>query len=94
MLVKPYVYADTLDIRQLDTTVVNYDIDRVVHFSALLSAVAEENVNRGLQVPHSASSDDTIFFNIFISMQKVIFVISLPFCQTIYIINLTSQSLS
>ena len=51
-LVKPYVYADTLDVRQLNTTVVNYDIDRVVHFSALLSAVAEKNVARGLQVPH------------------------------------------
>ena len=49
-LVKPYVYADTLDVRQLDTTVVNYDIDRVVHFAALLSAVAEQNVARGLQV--------------------------------------------
>lgn len=49
-LVKPYVYADTLDVRQLDTTVVNCDIDRVVHFSALLSAVAEQNVARGLQV--------------------------------------------
>lgn len=48
--VKPYVYADTLDVRQLDTTIVNYDIDRVVHFAALLSAVAEQNVSRGLQV--------------------------------------------
>ena len=47
---KPYVYADTLDVRQLDTTIVNYDIDRVVHFAALLSAVAEQNVSRGLQV--------------------------------------------
>ena len=90
MLVKPYVYVDTLDIRQLDTIVVNYDIDRVVHYAALLSAVAEENVNRGLQVPHSASSDHKIFFNIFTSLQKIIFVISLPFCQTRYIINLTS----
>lgn len=44
------MYADTLDVSQLDTTVVNYDIDRVVHFSALLSAVAEANVARGLQV--------------------------------------------
>ena len=41
-------------MRQLDTTVVNYDIDRVVHFAALLSAVAEQNVARGLQVPHNA----------------------------------------
>ena len=90
MLVKPYVYVDTLDIRQLDTIVVNYDIDRVVHYAALLSAVAEENVNRGLQVPHSASSDQKIFCNIFTSLQKIIFVISLPFCQTRYIINLTS----
>ena len=56
MLVKPYVYVDTLDIRQLDTIVVNYDIDRVVHYSALLSAVAEENVNRGLQVLRTTGS--------------------------------------
>ena len=49
---KPYVYADTLDVRQLDATVVNYNIDQVVHFSALLSAVAEENVPLGLQVHH------------------------------------------
>ena len=49
---KPYVYADTLDVRQLDATVVNYNIDQVVHFSALLSAVAEENVALGLQVHH------------------------------------------
>ena len=62
-LVKPYVYADTLDVRQLDTTVVNYDIDRVVHFSALLSAVAEQNVARGLQVPHSLALSDSFNFS-------------------------------
>ena len=53
VLVKPYVYADTLDVRQLDMTVVNYNIDQVVHFSALLSAVAEQNVALGLQVLHN-----------------------------------------
>ena len=60
---KPYVYADTLDVRQLDTTVVNYDIDRVVHFAALLSAVAEQNVARGLQVPHNLTLPDHLFFS-------------------------------
>jgi len=48
--VKPYVYADILDVKQLDTIVVDHNIDRVVHFSALLSAVAEQNVPRALQV--------------------------------------------
>ena len=37
-------------MKQLDTVVVTHEIDRVVHFSALLSAVAEKNVPRALQV--------------------------------------------
>jgi len=50
LAVKPYEYVDVLDIKQLDTVVVTHEIDRVVHFSALLSAVAENNVPRALQV--------------------------------------------
>ena len=53
-IVKPYMYADTLDVRQLVTTKVNSDIDRVAHFAALLSAVAEQNISHGLQVSCAA----------------------------------------
>ena len=47
---KPYEYVDVLDVKQLDTVVVTHEIDRVVHFSALLSVVSENNVPRALQV--------------------------------------------
>ena len=48
----PYVYADILDLKHLHSLVVNYRIDWVVHFSALLSAVGEKDVGRALQVGH------------------------------------------
>ena len=46
----PYVYADILDGQNLNSIVVNYNIDWIVHFSALLSAVGEKNFRRALQV--------------------------------------------
>lgn len=46
----PFVYADVLDYRQLESIVVNYKIDWIVHFSALLSAVGEKFVDKALAV--------------------------------------------
>ena len=46
----PYLYADVLDLKHLHSIVVNYGIDWVVHFSALLSAVGEANPPKALQV--------------------------------------------
>lgn len=40
----PYVFADILDFKCLQEIVVTYRIDWLVHFSALLSAVGEQNV--------------------------------------------------
>ena len=44
------MYADVLDGQNLNSIVVNYNIDWIVHFSALLSAVGEKNFRRALQV--------------------------------------------
>lgn len=46
----PYTYADVLDIQSLQSIVVNQEIDWVVHFSALLSVLGEQNVNQAIQV--------------------------------------------
>ncbi|XP_064382211.1 L-threonine 3-dehydrogenase, mitochondrial-like [Halichondria panicea] len=46
----PYAYADVLDVKHLHSLVVNYNIDWVVHFSALLSAIGEKDVTRALKV--------------------------------------------
>ena len=46
----PYLYADVLDLKHLNSIVVNYGIDWVVHFSALLSAVGELNPRKALEV--------------------------------------------
>lgn len=40
----PYVFADILDFKCLQEIVVTYRIDWLVHFSALLSAIGEQNV--------------------------------------------------
>lgn len=39
-----------LDKKSIEEIVVNYDIDTLVHFSALLSAVGEQNVDLALQI--------------------------------------------
>jgi len=46
----PFVYADILDYKNLQSLVVNYDIDTIVHFSALLSASGEHNVSEALKI--------------------------------------------
>jgi threonine 3-dehydrogenase len=46
----PYIYADVLDLKHLHSIVVNYGIDWVVHFSALLSAVGEADPQKALNV--------------------------------------------
>ncbi|XP_074637506.1 L-threonine 3-dehydrogenase, mitochondrial-like isoform X1 [Acropora palmata] len=46
----PYLYADILDFKNLQSIVVNERIDWLVHFSAILSAVGEQNVSQALQV--------------------------------------------
>ncbi|XP_054717094.1 L-threonine 3-dehydrogenase, mitochondrial-like [Uloborus diversus] len=46
----PYIYADILDFKNLQEIVVNYRIDWLVHFSALLSAIGEDNVPLAMRV--------------------------------------------
>ena len=46
----PFVFADVLDFKCLQEIVVNKRIDWVVHFSALLSAVGENNVPLAVRV--------------------------------------------
>ncbi len=47
---EPYLYIDVLDMRSLETVVVNQQIDCIVHFSAILSALGENNVPLALKV--------------------------------------------
>lgn len=46
----PFVYADILDYKNLQSIVVNMEIDTIVHFSALLSAIGEHNVSEALKI--------------------------------------------
>ncbi|XP_044742821.1 L-threonine 3-dehydrogenase, mitochondrial [Chrysoperla carnea] len=46
----PYIFADILDFKGLQRTVVDYQIDWIIHFSALLSAVGEQNVPLAVRV--------------------------------------------
>ncbi|ORX93991.1 L-threonine dehydrogenase [Basidiobolus meristosporus CBS 931.73] len=46
----PYVHADVLNYQQLESLVVDFDIDWVVHLSAILSAVGEKNTAKALAV--------------------------------------------
>ncbi|XP_045613429.1 L-threonine 3-dehydrogenase, mitochondrial isoform X2 [Procambarus clarkii] len=46
----PYVFADILDFKCLQEIVVMYRIDWLVHFSALLSAIGEQNVPLAIRV--------------------------------------------
>jgi threonine 3-dehydrogenase len=46
----PFAYCDVLDYRSLESLVVNHRIDWVIHLSALLSAVGEQNVQKALSV--------------------------------------------
>ncbi|CAG2227607.1 TDH [Mytilus edulis] len=46
----PYVFADILDFKRLQELIVTHNIDWIVHFSALLSAVGENNVPLAMRV--------------------------------------------
>eukprot|EP00038_Savillea_parva_P007448 m.170185 g.170185 ORF g.170185 m.170185 type:complete len:366 (+) comp13208_c0_seq1:41-1138(+) len=46
----PYRYADVLDYDRLQKICVEHSIDKVVHLSALLSAIGEREVSKALQV--------------------------------------------
>jgi len=46
----PFVYADVMNRPQLESLIVDFRIDFLVHFSALLSAVGEKNPERALAV--------------------------------------------
>jgi len=46
----PFLFADVLDFKSLQQIVVSYQIDWLVHFSALLSAVGEGNVPLAIRV--------------------------------------------
>lgn len=46
----PFTYADILDYKNLQSLVVNMEIDSIVHFSALLSAIGEHNVSEALKI--------------------------------------------
>lgn len=46
----PYIFADILDFKCLQETVVTYRIDWMIHFSALLSAIGEQNVPLAIRV--------------------------------------------
>jgi len=46
----PYVFADILDFKCLQEIVVTYRIDWLIHFSALLSAIGEQNVPLAIRV--------------------------------------------
>ena len=40
----PYIFADILDFKGLQKAVVTHRIDWIIHLSALLSAIGEQNV--------------------------------------------------
>lgn len=46
----PFIYADILDFKNLQEIVVNYRVDWIIHFSALLSAIGEQNVPLAMRV--------------------------------------------
>ena len=46
----PYIYADILDFKNLQEIIVNERIDWLIHFSALLSAVGEQNIPLAMRV--------------------------------------------
>nr|CAD7441442.1 unnamed protein product [Timema bartmani] len=46
----PYIFADVLDFKGLQKIVVMHRIDWIIHFSALLSAIGEQNVPLAVRV--------------------------------------------
>ena len=53
----PFIFADILDFKNLQEIVVSHRIDWLVHFSALLSAVGENNVPLAIRVNIEGESD-------------------------------------
>jgi len=49
-IVGPYIFADILDFKNLQEKVVTYQINTVIHFSALLSAIGEHNTPLAMRV--------------------------------------------
>lgn len=49
-LLAPFQYLNIMDKNAIEEAIVNNNIDTLVHFSALLSAVGESNVPLALQV--------------------------------------------
>lgn len=56
----PFIFADILDFKGLQKIVVDYGIDWLIHFSALLSAVGEQNVPLAVRVNIEGKKSDTI----------------------------------
>lgn len=46
----PYIFADILDFKGLQKIVVGHRIDWIIHLSALLSAIGEQNVPLAVRV--------------------------------------------
>lgn len=46
----PYIFADILDFKGLQRIVVDHRVDWLIHFSALLSAIGEQNVPLAVRV--------------------------------------------
>ncbi|KAJ3020132.1 UNVERIFIED_CONTAM: hypothetical protein HDU68_010333, partial [Siphonaria sp. JEL0065] len=46
----PYVFADVLNYQQMETIVVDNDVNWIINLSALLSAVGEQNIDRALAI--------------------------------------------
>lgn len=66
----PFIFADILDFKGLQKIVVDQRIDWLIHFSALLSAVGEQNVPLAVRV--NIEGKTTFFMlNAFISMWVV-----------------------
>lgn len=56
----PFIFADILDFKGLQKIVVDYRIDWLIHFSALLSAVGEQNVPLAVRVNIEGKESRTI----------------------------------
>ena len=50
ILLGPYVFADILDFKNLQEKIVVYQINTIIHFSALLSAIGEHNTPLAMRV--------------------------------------------
>lgn len=58
----PFIFADILDFKNLQEIVVTHRIDWLIHFSALLSAVGENNVPLAIRVNIEGKPARNFFF--------------------------------